>query len=117
MLSAQRSFVRRVDVVDMGNPNKGSKGDPISIFLFSDSMEVRVVVYYMYICAHYSIPIQLLMCTLHVPVLQVAKRRAATGFPLRNSVTKIFKHLEFIPLIHVRSVVQFRDSDGGGECL
>ena len=45
LLSAQRSFVRRVDVVDIGNPHKASKGDPMSIFLFSDSMEVN-----MYVC-------------------------------------------------------------------
>lgn len=44
LLSAQRSFVRRVDVVDIGNPHKASKGDPMSIFLFSDSMEVRLCV-------------------------------------------------------------------------
>ena len=39
LLSAQRSFLRRVDVVDIGNPSKGSKGDSIAMFLFSDSIE------------------------------------------------------------------------------
>ena len=33
---------------------------------------------------------------------------------MKSSTTKMFKHLEFIPLIHVRSVVQFRDSESGG---
>ena len=41
LLSAQRSFLRRVDVVDIGNPSKGGKGDSIAMFLFSDSIEVK----------------------------------------------------------------------------
>ena len=39
------------------------------------------------------------------------------AFTMRNSTSKMFKHLEFIPLIHVRSVVQFRDSDSGGKSV
>ncbi len=41
VLSAQRSFVRRLNVMDIGNPSKtGGKGEALSIFLFSDSIEV-----------------------------------------------------------------------------
>ena len=45
LISAQRLFVRRVDVADMGNPSKGTKGDPITLFLFSDCIEVRLLCY------------------------------------------------------------------------
>ncbi len=56
VLSAQRSFIRRLDVLDMGTPGKaGSKGEPLSIFLFSDSMEVSV-------CTVYSVQC---ICTAH----------------------------------------------------
>ena len=41
MLSSHRQFLRRVDLLDICNPNKGHKGDPLSLFMFSDSMEVR----------------------------------------------------------------------------
>jgi hypothetical protein len=40
ILSSHRSFLRRVDVLDIGNPGKGTKGDPLTIFIFSDSLEV-----------------------------------------------------------------------------
>ena len=42
VLSSQRAFLRRIDAVDLGNPNK--KGDPITLFLFSDSVEVLTYV-------------------------------------------------------------------------
>lgn len=45
-----------------------------------------------------------------VHILQVAKRRS--GFGLRNSATKLFKHLEFIPLTSIKSIIQFGDTGG-----
>lgn len=41
ILSSHRSFLRRVDVLDIGNPGKGTKGDTLTIFIFSDSLEVK----------------------------------------------------------------------------
>ena len=32
-----------MDVLDIGNPGKGTKGDPISIFVFSDGLEVKSI--------------------------------------------------------------------------
>ena len=43
VLSSHRSFLRRLDVLDIGNPSKGTKGDPLAIFFFSDSMEVSTL--------------------------------------------------------------------------
>ena len=46
VLSSHRSFLSRLDLLDVGNPNKATKGDPLSMFLFSDSIEVgRGVIY------------------------------------------------------------------------
>ena len=55
LISAQRLFVRRVDVADMGNPSKGTKGDPITLFLFSDCIEVRLLCYlhYLHTCQYF----------------------------------------------------------------
>ncbi len=54
VLSAQRSFVRRLDVTDIGNPGKtGGKGEALSIFLFSDSIEVSACVEYVLILFSY----------------------------------------------------------------
>jgi len=36
----------------------------------------------------------------------------ASSFGLRNSAAKMFKHLEFIPLSSIRSIVQFGDTGG-----
>ncbi len=102
VLSAQRSFIRRLDVLDMGTPGKaGSKGEPLSIFLFSDSMEVSIST-----CTCST------TLSLTLSLLQVAKRRVASNFTLRNSSHKAFKHVEFVPLIHVRSIVHFGDTGG-----
>ena len=38
VLSSHRQFVCRVDLLDI---SKGHKGDPLAIYMFSDSMEVR----------------------------------------------------------------------------
>lgn len=40
VLSSNRTFLRRLDLLDIGNPTKGTKGDPLALFLFSDSMEI-----------------------------------------------------------------------------
>ena len=40
VLSANRSFIAKFDVVDVANP-KTAKGDQLVLYLFSDSIEVR----------------------------------------------------------------------------
>ena len=43
---------------------------------------------------------------------QIAKRRMASGFGLRNTPSRMFKHVEFIHVTHIKSVVQFGDTGG-----
>ena len=51
-------------------------------------------------------------CTLYV---QIARRRAASsGFGLKSG-SKQFQHLEFLPYTHIRTIIDFTDSES--ECL
>ena len=43
LLSAHRSFVRKVDAVEVTSELSG-KGDPITLFVFSDTLEVSLLV-------------------------------------------------------------------------
>ncbi|XP_065888931.1 protein ECT2-like isoform X2 [Dysidea avara] len=74
VLSSTRSFIRELEVIDIGaDPaSKAVKGEPIVMFLFTDSIEV-------------------------------AKKKSGGSQ---------YKHVEFIPLQHVRSVVTFTDKPG-----
>ncbi len=48
VLSSNRSFVRRLELLDVGNPSKSAKGgDPIVMFIFTDSVEVRTYKLYL----------------------------------------------------------------------
>ena len=120
--------------MDIGNPSKGSKGEPLSIFLFSDSMEVSYIECYQRVslcpgacvCRHVCVCVLCVLacvcivcgcvcvcaCALMLILLQVAKRRATSNFTLRNSSHKAFKHVEFVPLTHVRSIVHFGEAGG-----
>lgn len=42
---------------------------------------------------------------------QIARRRPASTFNLKAS-TKVYKHLEFLPLTHIKAVVNFGDNGG-----
>lgn len=42
ILSSHRQFLRRLDLLDI---SKGHKGDPLALYMFSDSMEVKTCMY------------------------------------------------------------------------
>lgn len=78
LLSSHRSFISRFDVVEVSSvTGKGSKTLYVTLFLFSDSMEI-------------------------------AKKRSAHGF---RGPSKPYRHLEFLSYSHIRSIVDFIDSE------
>lgn len=43
LLSSHRSFLYKVDAIELSN-SLSHRGDPLSMFVFSDSMEVRILI-------------------------------------------------------------------------
>lgn len=44
--------------------------------------------------------------------LQIARRKPASTFNLKSSANRVYKHLEFLPLTHIKSVINFVDNGG-----
>ncbi|XP_031567821.1 protein ECT2-like isoform X2 [Actinia tenebrosa] len=85
ILSSHRSYVTKADTFELGDGVCG-KGEPVTIFLFNDSLEMTK--------------------RRGMKINKAMKSPAAIRTP-----QKAYKHLEFIPLSHVRRVVNIRDNE------
>ena len=101
--SSHRTYLRRMDVVELTSFNKNSKGHSLSLFIFSDSMEVSVSHVHAYTCDVWT--------NVCMYILQIAKRRSGHHGFGRPS-TKPYRHLEFLPYAHIRFVVDFSEAEG-----
>ncbi|KAK3726892.1 hypothetical protein QZH41_016690, partial [Actinostola sp. cb2023] len=85
ILSSHRSYVTKADTFELGDGLCG-KGEPVTIFLFNDSLEMTK--------------------RRALKMNRAMKSPAAARTP-----QKAYKHVEFIPLSHVRRVVDIRDNE------
>ncbi|KAK7499196.1 hypothetical protein BaRGS_00009456 [Batillaria attramentaria] len=84
LLSSHRTFLTRIDVVELSD-TLVRRGEPLSIFVFSDSMEI---------------------CKRRNKVLASSKSLTPHKTP-----QKAFKHLEVIPMTSVKRVLDFQETD------
>lgn len=90
LLSSHRAFVTRVDVVELTDELSG-RGDPLSLFVFSDSLE---------------------LCKRRVKVLNSSKTATPHG---AKTPQKAFKHIEVMQLSSIKRVVDIVNS-ADGDC-
>ncbi|XP_071084886.1 protein ECT2-like isoform X1 [Haliotis cracherodii] len=84
LLSSHRSFVDKIDVLELSDTLSG-RSDPLSIFLFTDSIEI---------------------CKRRTKVLNSSKSPAVHKTP-----QKAYKHLEMIPLCSIKRVLDVAESE------
>ncbi|KAL8598805.1 hypothetical protein ACOMHN_015384 [Nucella lapillus] len=87
LLSSHRSFINRIDVVGLGD-TLYHRGDPLSLFIFTDSIEI---------------------CKRRTKGLATGKSLTPHKAP-----QKPFKHLEMLPMSSVKRILDFMETD---ECV
>ncbi|XP_071950219.1 protein ECT2-like [Antedon mediterranea] len=91
LLSAHRSFVTRIDTIEIGDREHGKgdnfseKGGSVSMFLFTD-------------------------------LLEICKRRSKASTtshksPALSKTSKYYKHIELLPLSHIRRVLDVKETE------
>lgn len=83
LLSSHRSFVTKADMIELSNSLSG-KGDSLTMFLFTDSLEI---------CKRRS------------------KLGGTTKSPTLKNQGKCFKHVELIPLSHIKRVLDIIETE------
>ncbi|KAI0240759.1 Protein ECT2 [Lamellibrachia satsuma] len=91
LLSSHRTFVTRVDVVELTDELSG-RGDPLSLFVFSDSLE---------------------LCKRRVKVLNSSKTPTPHS---AKTPQKAFKHIEVMQLSSIKRVVDIVNTTADADC-
>uniref|UniRef100_T1J565 DH domain-containing protein n=1 Tax=Strigamia maritima TaxID=126957 RepID=T1J565_STRMM len=89
LLSSHRSFVSKVDVFELSG-SIGSKGDNLTIFLFTDMMEI---------------------CKKRIKNLTTTKSPSTASLAERKNQAKLYKHLDLMPLAHIKRVVNIAETE------
>ncbi|RUS82304.1 hypothetical protein EGW08_009936, partial [Elysia chlorotica] len=89
LLSSNRHFVMKADVMELSG-NLSSRGDPLSLFVFSDSVEI---------CKRRQ---KARPSTLRSPALQLSQHKTPQ---------KAYKHLEILPMSSIRRVLDVEEAD------
>ncbi|EDO28605.1 predicted protein [Nematostella vectensis] len=107
VLSSHRSYVTKADTFELSDGLVG-KGEPVTIFLFNDSLEVT----------KHSLTVWVVVDVMDV--FPMTKRRGLKmNLPMKSPAArtpqKAYKHVLFIPLAHVKRVVNIRDNEGSAK--
>ncbi|KAK6195819.1 hypothetical protein SNE40_001172 [Patella caerulea] len=84
LLSSHRRFINKVDVIELSDTLSG-RGDPLSLFLFTDSIEI---------------------CKRRTKYMNSQKSPAALRTP-----QKAYKHLEMVPLSSIKRVLDVEEAE------
>ncbi|KAF0304718.1 Protein ECT2 [Amphibalanus amphitrite] len=121
IVSSHRSFVTRCDVVEIKGDGLSGRGDHLIMFLFSDMLEVcKKRARYNSLRSPSGCYVSLLWLTVCLS-LQVCKKRArynslrspsAVSLQAAARSFKPYKHVELMPLAHIKRVVDIRETEG-----
>ncbi|GFN74096.1 hypothetical protein PoB_000060200 [Plakobranchus ocellatus] len=89
LLSSNRHFVMKADVMELSG-NLSSRGDPLTLFVFSDSVEI---------------------CKRRMKVLNSTLRSPAVQLSQHKTPQKAYKHVEILTMSSIRRVLDIEESD------